>query len=147
MCWYLPRFTRIDYSVGGWWFLWIAWVQSDEERQRNWCIYAKTLSFDCICVIYPILITVVWPTIICEPTVINGYLVSNRGCKHKQVLDEHLFLQRRLRREMFALIHNRKAPSWEWSRGGAFSIFLQRSKTLHLYTFNAKEGCAVMTFL
>ena len=31
----------------------------------------------------------------------------------KQVLDEHLFLQRRLRREMFALIHNRKAPSWE----------------------------------
>ena len=31
----------------------------------------------------------------------------------KQVLDEHLFLQRRLRREVFALIHNRKAPSWE----------------------------------
>ncbi len=31
----------------------------------------------------------------------------------KQVLDEHLFLQRRFRREMFALIHNRKAPSWE----------------------------------
>ena len=26
-------------------------------------------------------------------------------------------------------------------------IFLKRSKTLHLYTFNAKEGCAVMTFL
>ena len=31
----------------------------------------------------------------------------------KQVLDEHLFLQRRLRREVFALIHNRKAPSWK----------------------------------
>ena len=31
----------------------------------------------------------------------------------KQVLDEHLFLQRRFRREVFALIHNRKAPSWE----------------------------------
>ena len=31
----------------------------------------------------------------------------------KQVLDEHLFLQRRIRREVFALIHNRKAPSWE----------------------------------
>ena len=58
-----------------------------------------------------------------------------------------LLLQRRLRREVFALIHNRKAPSWERSRDGAFSIFLKRSKTLHLYTFNAKEGCAVMTFL
>ena len=33
----------------------------------------------------------------------------------KQVLDEHLFLQRRFRREMFALIHNRKSPSWERS--------------------------------
>ena len=42
----------------------------------------------------------------------------------KQVLDEHLFLQRRLRREVFALIQNRKAPSWEKSQGGAFSIFL-----------------------
>ena len=31
----------------------------------------------------------------------------------KQVLDEHLFLQRRLRREVFALIHNRKALSWK----------------------------------
>ena len=39
----------------------------------------------------------------------------------KQVLDEHLFLQRRFRREMFALIHNRKAPSWKWFRDGAFS--------------------------
>jgi len=28
-------------------------------------------------------------------------------------LDEHLFLQRWFRREVFALIHNRKAPSWE----------------------------------
>ena len=34
-------------------------------------------------------------------------------CSTKQVLDEHLFLQRRFRREVFALIHNRKAPSWE----------------------------------
>ena len=42
----------------------------------------------------------------------------------KQVLDEHLFFQRRLRREVFALIQNRKAPSWEKSQGGAFSIFL-----------------------
>ena len=31
----------------------------------------------------------------------------------KQVLDEHLFLQRRLRRKVFALIHNRNAPSWK----------------------------------
>ena len=31
----------------------------------------------------------------------------------KQGSDEHRFLQRRLRREVFALIHNRKAPSWE----------------------------------
>ena len=31
----------------------------------------------------------------------------------KQVLDEHLFLQRWFRREVFALIRNRKAPSWE----------------------------------
>ena len=30
-----------------------------------------------------------------------------------KVLDEHLFLQRRFRREVFALIHNRKSPSWE----------------------------------
>jgi hypothetical protein len=28
-------------------------------------------------------------------------------------LDEHLFLQRRFRREVFALIHNRKALSWK----------------------------------
>ena len=27
----------------------------------------------------------------------------------KQVLDEHLFLQRRLRRKVFALIHNKKS--------------------------------------
>ena len=31
----------------------------------------------------------------------------------KQGSDEHRFLQRRLRREVFALIHNRKAPSWK----------------------------------
>lgn len=38
----------------------------------------------------------------------------------KQVLDEHLFFQWRFRREVFALIHNRKAPSWKWFRDGAF---------------------------
>ena len=31
----------------------------------------------------------------------------------KQVLDEHLLFQWRLRREVFALIHNKKVPSWE----------------------------------
>ena len=31
----------------------------------------------------------------------------------KQGSDEHLFLQRRLRREVFALLRNRKTPSWE----------------------------------
>ena len=35
------------------------------------------------------------------------------GLFAKRVLDEHLFLQRRFRRKVFALIHNRKAPSWE----------------------------------
>ena len=44
----------------------------------------------------------------------------------KQVLDEHLFLQRRFRRKMFALIHNRKTPSWEGSRGGAFSSLVKQ---------------------
>ena len=38
---------------------------------------------------------------------------SNPFRSTKQVLDEHLFLQQRLRREVFALIHNRKAPSWK----------------------------------
>ena len=38
---------------------------------------------------------------------------SNPFRSTKQVLDEHLFLQRRLRRKVFALIHNRKAPSWK----------------------------------
>ena len=46
----------------------------------------------------------------------------------KQVLDEHLFLQRRLRREMFALIHNRKAPSWESDPEAA--LFLQLVKQM-----------------
>ena len=46
----------------------------------------------------------------------------------KQVLDEHLFLQRRLRREVFALIHNRKAPSWEETRDGAFSRYSYKAK-------------------
>ena len=40
----------------------------------------------------------------------------------KQVLDEHLFLQRRLRRKVFALIRNRKAPSWDSSQDGAFLL-------------------------
>ena len=40
----------------------------------------------------------------------------------KQVLDEHLFLQRWFRREVFALIHNRKAPPWEESQDGAFLL-------------------------
>ena len=39
--------------------------------------------------------------------------VSLLGTGGKKVLDEHLFLQRRFRRKVFALIHNRKAPSWE----------------------------------
>ena len=37
----------------------------------------------------------------------------------KQVLDEHLFLQRRFRREVFALIRNRKVPSWNNFQDGA----------------------------
>ncbi len=45
---------------------------------------------------------------------------SNPFRSTKRVLDEHLFLQRRLRREMFALIHNRKAPAWEESQDAAF---------------------------
>lgn len=46
----------------------------------------------------------------------------------KQGLDEHLFLQRRFRREVFALIHNRKAPSWEETRDGAFSRYSYKAK-------------------
>ena len=38
---------------------------------------------------------------------------SNPFRSTKQVLDEHLLFCRRLRREVFALIHNRKAPSWK----------------------------------
>ena len=38
---------------------------------------------------------------------------SNPFRSTKQGSDEHLFLQRRLRREVFALVHDRKAPSWE----------------------------------
>ena len=40
----------------------------------------------------------------------------------KQVLDEHLFLQRWFRREVFALIRNRNAPSWKRFRDGAFLL-------------------------
>ena len=38
---------------------------------------------------------------------------SNPFGSTKQVLDEHLFLQRRLRREVFALIHNKKSAVLE----------------------------------
>ena len=38
---------------------------------------------------------------------------SNPFRSTKQVLDEHLFLQRRLRREVFALIQNRKSAVLE----------------------------------
>ena len=38
---------------------------------------------------------------------------SNPFRSTKQVLDEHLFLQRRFRRKVFALIRNRKTPSWK----------------------------------
>ena len=41
-------------------------------------------------------------------------------CSIKQVLDEHLFLQRRFRCKVFALIRSRKAPSWKRFRDGAF---------------------------
>ena len=51
------------------------------------------------------------------PGEVLSKLLSDRGSiplgSTKQVLDEHLFLQRRFRRKVFALIHNRKAPSWE----------------------------------
>lgn len=36
---------------------------------------------------------------------------STLAASTKWVLDEHLFFQRRFRREMFALIPNKKAPS------------------------------------
>ena len=38
---------------------------------------------------------------------------SNPFRSTKQGSDEHLFLQRRFRRAVFALIRNRKAPSWK----------------------------------
>lgn len=47
------------------------------------------------------------------PNAERGSFVSQLGSFAKQVLDEHLFLQRWFRREVFALIRNRKAPSWE----------------------------------
>ena len=40
----------------------------------------------------------------------------------KQGSDEHIFLQRRFRCAVFALIYNRKAPSWEESQDGAFLL-------------------------
>ena len=54
----------------------------------------------------------------------------------KGVLDEHLFLQRRFCREMFALIHNRKALSWRRFRGGAFAI-----RTFAFCYFSCYNGC------
>ncbi len=50
------------------------------------------------------------------------------GAKYK-VLDEHLFFQRRLRREVFALIHNRKAPSFRGGRGGVRPPDLRDGRT------------------
>ena len=70
---------------------------------------------------------------------------SNPFRSTKQVLDEHLFLQRRLCREVFALIHNRKAPSWEESQDGAFllsahSIYANSPATISGTTgYNNKE--------
>ena len=70
---------------------------------------------------------------------------SNPFRSTKQVLDEHLFLQRRLRRGMFALIRNRKAPSWEESQDGAFllsahSIYANSPATISGTTgYNSKE--------
>ena len=51
-------------------------------------------------------------------------LALNTFSSIKQVLDEHLFLQRRFCREVFALLHNRKAPSVEGFRDGAFASLL-----------------------
>ena len=51
---------------------------------------------------------------------LRGVFVLGDPCSVKQVLDEHLFLQRRFRRKVFALIRSRKAPSWKWFRDGAF---------------------------
>ena len=70
---------------------------------------------------------------------------SNPFRSTKQVLDEHLFLQQWFRREMFALIHNRKAPSWEESQDGAFllsahSIYANSPATISGTTgYNNKE--------
>ena len=50
------------------------------------------------------------------------------GLFAKQGSDEHLFLQRRLCRAVFALIHNRKAPSWEETRGGTFFRYSYKAK-------------------
>jgi len=43
----------------------------------------------------------------------EGWGILEDPCSIKQVLDEHLFLQRRFRRKVFALIRSRKAPSWK----------------------------------
>ena len=42
----------------------------------------------------------------------QGFILGD-PCSIKQVLDEHLFLQRRFRCKVFALIRSRKAPSWK----------------------------------
>ena len=73
---------------------------------------------------------------------------SNPFRSTKQGLDEHLFLQRRLRRAVFALIRNRKAPSWNYFRDGAFllsahslsaispaTMVAERNRRLYKFTF------------
>ena len=55
-----------------------------------------------------------------------------------KVLDEHLFLQRRLYRAVFALIRNRKAPSWEESRDGAFLLSAHSISAISPATMVAK---------
>nr|DAQ91031.1 MAG TPA: hypothetical protein [Caudoviricetes sp.] len=48
-----------------------------------------------------------------HPLSVRGRILLKLRLFTEQVLDEHLLFQRRLRCEMFALIHNKKAPSWE----------------------------------
>ncbi len=50
-----------------------------------------------------------WP-LKAEPEHQRGFIFGD-PCSIKQVLDEHLFLQRRFRCKVFALIRSRKAPS------------------------------------
>ena len=74
---------------------------------------------------------------------------SNPFRSTKQGSDEHLFLQRRFCREVFALIRNRKAPSWERPRDGVFllsahliyanppaTMVAERNRRLYKFTFS-----------